>query len=68
MFLDLLTARLRRLLNRQPRKRPTVPQTWSCVATRAAVEVTKKDFFARPSLRFPRAEFEVDGKLPSPAV
>ena len=24
MFLDLLTARLRRLLDRQPRKRPTV--------------------------------------------
>ena len=48
--------------------RPSTPQSWFCVATREGVEVIKKDVFRRSSHRFPRADFEVDGELPSPAV
>lgn len=48
--------------------RPTVPQAWQCVATKAGVELTKKDVFARSSFVFPRPSFEVGGKLPRPAV
>ncbi len=50
------------------RKRPTVPQTWFCLVSRAAVELTKKDFFRRVSHRFPREQFLVRGELPHPAL
>jgi hypothetical protein len=48
-------------------RRPSVPETWHCVVTRESVEFVKKDIFRRPAFTFPRADFEVDGKLPAPA-
>lgn len=50
------------------RKRPSEPQTWSCITTRAFVELSRKSFFERASFRFVRRDFEVRGVLPSPAV
>ena len=49
-------------------KRPASPEGWSAVLTRAVVEFVKKDFIQRRVLRFPREQFEVKGRLPSPAV
>ena len=49
-------------------RRPSAPETWHCVASRPEVEFVKKDVFQRISFHFPRQDFEVDGKLPSPAV
>ncbi|HEV7500882.1 MAG TPA: RES family NAD+ phosphorylase, partial [Vicinamibacteria bacterium] len=48
-------------------RRPSVPESWRCVVTRAGVEVTKEDVFRSASFTFPRAAFEVDGRLPAPA-
>jgi hypothetical protein len=48
-------------------KVPGTPETWHCVATRERVEVTKKDFFERRTLVFPRSDFEVAGRLPPAA-
>ena len=48
-------------------RRPSVPESWNCVVTPAVVEFVKKDIFRQPSFTFPRADFEVDGKLPAPA-
>jgi hypothetical protein len=48
--------------------RPRKLETWLCVARHPEVEISRKDFFRRESHRFPRADFEVKGKLPSPAV
>lgn len=50
------------------RPRPTTPITWHCTATRDAVELARRDFFERSSLRFERAAFLVDGALPSPGT
>ena len=38
-----------------------------CVATPDGVEVSKKDFFDKRALTFPRSDFEIKGKLPAPA-
>jgi hypothetical protein len=48
-------------------RRPTVPESWRCVVTREGVEVTKEDVFRSSSFAFPRATFEVGGRLPAPA-
>ena len=48
-------------------KRPVKVESWHCVATRPLVEVTKKDVFERKALAFPRNDFLVEGRLPSPA-
>ena len=48
-------------------RKPSVPETWRCVASRDGVEMTKKDVFARATFGFARGEFEVDGRLPAPA-
>ena len=48
--------------------RPKKLETWLCVATRAEVEISRKDFFRHEVHRFKRAEFEVKGKLPAPAL
>jgi RES domain-containing protein len=48
-------------------RRPSVPETWHCVATRDEVEFVKTDVFRRSSFVFPRSDFEVRGRLPSPA-
>ncbi len=41
-------------------------ETWQCSATRAAVEVVKRDYFGRSEHVFPREEFLVAGSLPMP--
>ena len=46
---------------------PSAPENWHCVATRERVELTKKDVFEKRSLVYPRQEFLVRGRLPSPA-
>ena len=46
---------------------PTGFRTWRCVAAKNAVEISGKDFLSRLHYRFPRSDFEVDGKLPTPA-
>jgi hypothetical protein len=54
-------------------REPEPPETWYCVATRAAVELTRRSL-RRPdaaegaTYRFLREVFEVDGALPTPAV
>lgn len=49
-------------------KLPDSPENWSAVLDREGVEFVKKDFFERRTFRFPRAQFEVNGKLPAPAL
>ena len=46
---------------------PETPEAWTGVADRSGVEFSKRDFFTRRSLRFPREEFLVSGALPDPA-
>lgn len=48
-------------------KVPGVPETWHCVAGRRGVEFTKRDFFDKRTLTFPRSDFEVGDRLPAPA-
>jgi hypothetical protein len=48
-------------------KLPEEPEGWSAVLTRQAVEFVKKDFFRRRTVRFPREQFEIEGRLPAPA-
>jgi len=55
----------RALARREPRAQF---ETWRCVATRERVEMQKLDWFERRRLVFPRAQFEVGGTLPSPAL
>lgn len=52
------------------RRKPRDLQTWICVAGTQAVEVSKRNLLqrSRPSLSFPRSDFEVKGVLPSPAT
>jgi hypothetical protein len=50
------------------RSRPTAPATWVCTASRQQVELSKKDLFRRQRFAFQRADFEVDGILPAPAL
>ena len=50
---------------------PRKPQTWLCYVSPAAVEFVRKNVLnprARERHRFARETFEVDGRLPSPAV
>lgn len=47
--------------------RPSVPETWHCVATAERVEYTKKDVFEKKAFVYRRQDFEVDGRLPPPA-
>lgn len=48
--------------------RPSMPETWYCVATREAVEYSKRDPFRRAVYRFPATAFHVRGTLPAPAA
>ncbi|MBW2462405.1 MAG: RES family NAD+ phosphorylase [Deltaproteobacteria bacterium] len=50
------------------RSRPHGMETWHAFATRAGVEMRRKDFFRLEVLTFGRELFEVDGVLPAPAV
>lgn len=50
------------------RAKPKEFETWHCTATRADVELAKRDYFGRQVHTFVRAEFLVDGALPAPAI
>ena len=50
------------------RRLPKQLETWHCVATREGVEFVRRDYFARESMQFERAQYLTDGALPSPAV
>ena len=50
------------------RARPRQLQTWQCTASATAAEFSKRDYFARDALAFPRELFLVDGRLPHPAT
>lgn len=47
--------------------RPRALETWRSVATRERVEFAKKDFFRKEAHAYEREEFELGGRLPSPA-
>jgi len=47
-------------------RKPGIPETWHCVASRAGVELTKRDFFERRGFAFSREEFEAGGRLRAP--
>jgi hypothetical protein len=50
-------------------RRPARQETWVCHATREGVDFIRADLAAsRTTVGFPRAHFEVDGALPSPAT
>jgi hypothetical protein len=54
-------------------RQPEELQTWYCVATRSAVELSDRSLLfgrnaERSAFRFPRELFEVDGVLPTPAT
>ena len=49
-------------------RRPRRIETWRCIAAPDGVELAKRDYFERTVHRFPRADFLVKGRLPSPAV
>lgn len=49
-------------------RRPRDLQTWHAMATRALVEISRRDYFVREGHRFPREQFLVRGSLPRPAV
>ena len=48
--------------------KPRTMETWHCTATRALVEVAKRDYFRRETFVYPREQFLVAGELPAPAV
>jgi hypothetical protein len=49
-------------------KQPSGVETWFCRLDHARVEFSEKSVFMRRSFAFPRDEFLVRGRLPSPAV
>lgn len=49
-------------------RRPSEPDIWYCVTTTEVVELSRRTVFERESARFPRKVFEVEGRLPAPAV
>lgn len=49
--------------------RPTRYEAWTCASSRDAVEMTQKSLGSKHArFAFPRSQFLVDGKLPSPAT
>jgi len=48
--------------------RPRSFETWHCAASRERVDMTQGDYFKRDKYAFPRAQFLVQGVLPSPAL
>ncbi|HSJ64765.1 MAG TPA: RES family NAD+ phosphorylase [Gemmatimonadaceae bacterium] len=50
------------------RRQPRDLETWYCTATRAMVEVTRRDYFRHRSFTFPVQQFLVEGSLPTPAL
>lgn len=50
------------------RRQPRALEMWRCTASRERVELIRRDYFRRESVAYERAQFLVDGVLPSPAV
>ena len=50
------------------RAKPRDFEHWHCIASRARVELAKRDYFGRETLAFERGQFEVNGALPAPAL
>lgn len=50
------------------RRTPSALSTWTCTATRRRVEISKKDVLHKQRYAFERAQFEVAGRLPAPAL
>lgn len=50
------------------RSKPKSFQTWYCAASRNHVDLTQSDYFKRRVFAFGRAQFLVNGVLPSPAI
>ena len=50
------------------RRTPTIPHGWTCTATSARVEFSRKDVFRRERHVFERSAFLVAGSLPAPAL
>ena len=50
------------------RRKPYALEAWHCIASRARVEMRKRDYLKRVSFAFARDSFLVDGRLPAPAV
>ena len=50
------------------RKRPYALEAWHCIASRARVEMRKRDYLKRVSFSFARDGFLVGDRLPAPAV
>ncbi len=50
------------------RRKPYALETWYCIATRARVELRKRDWFERRAHAYARDAFVVDGRLPAPAL
>ena len=50
------------------RAKPKALETWHCAASRERIDFTKGDYFTRRAFTFFRAQFLVNGALPSPAV
>lgn len=50
------------------RRKPHALEAWHCIASRAQVEMRKRDYLKRVSFAFPRGRFLVDGRLPAPAL
>lgn len=48
--------------------RPRNLETWHCTATRERIEIVRRDFLDTLAFTFPRTDFLVDGKLPTPAL
>jgi hypothetical protein len=50
-------------------RRPLQQETWTCHAARSQVDFIRRDLIGRrQALGFPRATFEIEGRLPAPAV
>lgn len=49
-------------------RQPSEPEIWYCVTTREVVELSRRTVFEKENLQFSRESFEVDGRLPAPAV
>jgi hypothetical protein len=50
------------------RRQPRSLETWHCTATRARVEVSRRDYFRHAVFGFTLEQFLVDGQLPAPAL
>lgn len=50
------------------RRTPAGLSAWVCTATRGSVELSRKDVLHKGRFTFARAQFEVKGRLPAPAL